>query len=137
MIWLQKTAIVLLLLIGLPVTFLATWEQLDPNNPASEKSEAAAALMILGLPPTALGGFLILNLHRRHRQKLKQADQERERLFLELLQISNGKLTTVQFATQANLSIEEAKAYLDEKAVQLNGHFDATDSGAIVYRFPL
>jgi hypothetical protein len=53
------------------------------------------------------------------------------------LQESDGKLTTVQLATRANISLEEAKAYLDEKALLLNGDFDATDTGAIVYKFPL
>lgn len=137
MIWLQKTAIVLLLLIGLPVTLLATLELVDPNNPASEKDEAAAALVILGFPPSLLGGALMLNVRRQHQQKLKQAEHEQEKLFLELLQESGGKLTTVQFATRANLSLEDAKEYLDEKALQLNGYFDTTDAGAIVYRFPM
>jgi hypothetical protein len=54
MIWLKKTAVVLLLLIGLPVTVLTTLEILDPETPASAKSDFAAALVIIGLPPTAL-----------------------------------------------------------------------------------
>jgi len=69
--------------------------------------------------------------------KPKQAAREQEQIFLNLLQESNGKLTTVQLATRANISLEEAKAYLDEKALQLNGDFDTTDSGSIVYQFPL
>lgn len=124
-------------MMGLPVTLLATLELLDPNNPATEKNEASAALMILGLPPTVLGGALILNLRRQHQQTLKEAERQQEKLFLELLQEKGGKLTTVQFAARANISLDEAKAYLDEKALQLNGHFDTTDAGAIVYRFPM
>ena len=37
MIWLKKTAIVLLLLVGLPVTVLTTLEILDPDTPSSAK----------------------------------------------------------------------------------------------------
>lgn len=137
MIWLKKTAIVLLLLVGLPVTVVTTLEILDPDTPASAKGDFAATLVIIGLPPTALAGWLIANLRHQHQQKLKQAGREREQIFLNLLQESSGKLTTVQLATRANISLEEAKAYLDEKALLLNGDFDTTDTGAIVYNFPL
>jgi predicted transcriptional regulator len=137
MIWLKKTAIVLLLLVGLPVTVLTTLEILDPNTPPSAKGDFAAGLVFIGLSPTALASGLIVSLRHQHRQKLQQMAREQEQIFLNLLQESNGKLTTVQLATRANISLEEAKAYLDEKALVLNGDFDTTDSGAIVYQFPL
>jgi predicted transcriptional regulator len=137
MIWLKKTAIVLLLLVGLPVTVLTTLEILDPDTPPSAKGDFAAGLVFIGLSPTALASGLIVSLRHQHQQKLKQAAREQEQIFLALLQESNGKLTTVQLATRANISLEEAKAYLDEKALLLNGDFDTTDTGAIVYKFPI
>jgi len=137
MTWLKKTAVVLLLLIGLPVTVLTTLEILDSETPASAKSDFAAALVVIGLPPTALAGWLMAGLRHQHQQKLQQAAREQEQIFLTLLQESNGKLTTVQLATRAHISLEDAKAYLDEKALLLNGDFDTTDTGAIVYKFPL
>ena len=137
MTWLKKTAVVLLLLIGLPVTVLTTLEIVDPDTPASARGDFAAALVIIGLPPTALAAWLMAGLRHQHQQKLQQAARKQEQIFLTLLQESNGKLTTVQLATQANISLEEAKAYLDEKALLLNGDFDTTDTGAIVYKFPL
>jgi hypothetical protein len=137
MTWLKKTAVVLLLLIGLPVTLLTIADLLNPNASADDKSDATAALMILGLPPTILGGALILNLRLQHKNKLEQQSQDQEQLFIQLLQKNHGKLTTIQFAAEAQLSLEEAKDYLDEKARQLNGQFSVTDQGAIVYEFPL
>jgi hypothetical protein len=137
MVWLKKTAVVLLLMIGLPVTLLTALDVMSPNTTADEKSDATAALMILGLPPTALGGFLIFNLRQQHKSKLQEKSRELERLFLELLQTNKGQLTTVQFASETDLPLEDAKEYLDDKARQLNGQFSVTDQGAIVYEFPL
>ncbi len=48
-----------------------------------------------------------------------------------------GDLTIVQFATAAQVPVEQAKAFLDQKAQVLNASFDVKDTGAIVYRFPL
>lgn len=137
MIWFKKALLTLLLLIGVPVTLLTLVEIINPQTSPEDRSEAAAALMFLGLPPTALGGWLGLNLRQRHQKTLEQHQLEQEQLFLSLLQGNEGEVTVVQFASQTRLSLEEAKTYLDQKAVQLNGSFDVTETGAIVYRFPL
>jgi hypothetical protein len=35
------------------------------------------------------------------------------------------------------MSLEEAKAFLDDKATRLNASFDVADNGAVVYCFPV
>jgi hypothetical protein len=35
------------------------------------------------------------------------------------------------------MPVEQAKAFLDQKAQVLDASFDVKDTGAIVYRFPL
>lgn len=61
---------------------------------------------------------------------------EREQLFLRLLQQGEGAITVTKFALSAQISIEEAKLYLDEKATQLNANFEANDKEGLIYRFP-
>jgi hypothetical protein len=134
---LKKIAAGFLLTIGLPVVVLALFDIVNPNTPADDRGDALAALIILGLPPTALGGWLVQNLRSTSQKSEQQKQLELEQRFLELLQESGGSLTVVQFATKAQLPIAEAKTYLDQKAVQLNGTFEATDTGGIVYRFPV
>ena len=93
--------------------------------------------MIFGLPPTALGSWLIWNLRQQHERSLENLADQQEQRFLQLLQDHKGDLTVLQFATATQLSLEESKVYLDEKAQQLNASFDVLDNGAVVYRFPL
>jgi hypothetical protein len=134
---LKKIAAGFLLTIGLPVVILALADILNPSTSADDRGDAFAALMILGVPPTALGGWLVQNLRATSQDVEKQKELEREQLFLQLLQENHGALTVLQFAAQAKLPIAEAKVYLDQKAVQLNGSFDAADDGGIIYRFPV
>jgi hypothetical protein len=40
-------------------------------------------------------------------------------------------------AQTANVSIIEARSYLDDKAVELQCDFEITDRGGIIYHFPI
>jgi hypothetical protein len=134
---LQKVSAGVCLLIGLPIIMMATVEGLNPNTSPEDRSGLMAALAFFGLPPTALGGWLIWNLRQQHERSLETLADQQEQRFLQLLQDHKGDLTVLQFATATQLSLEESKVYLDEKAQQLNASFDVLDNGAVVYRFPL
>lgn len=134
---LQKVLAGVFLSFGLFIVVAVTVELFDPTSDAEDRSGSVAALLLFGLPPTALGAWLIWNLRQQHERSLENLADQQEQRFLQLLQDHKGDLTVLQFATATQLSLEESKAYLDEKAQQLNASFDVLDNGAVVYRFPL
>lgn len=133
--WLKKAIAGLLLLWGVPLSIWAVVDSFNPETPREEKEGAIAALVLFGLPPIAISGFLIHNLRQQHRTVQETSDRALEQIFLEELQANNGLINPIVFATKADLTLDEAKAYLDEKAVQLNALYEATDNGGVVYRF--
>jgi hypothetical protein len=121
-----------LLTTGIPVIFLAGLEVADLKAPPQDREESLAALVILGLVPTVLGGGLIWNGMRHDRQ------QERDRLrklFYELLKEQDGEITTIQFAMASGLTGADSKAFLDELAQEFNAGYDVLEEGSISYRF--
>ncbi|MGB3203078.1 MAG: hypothetical protein WBA99_19390 [Nodosilinea sp.] len=110
---------------------------INPSTSEQDRDEASAAFFILGFPPTALGAWLVWNLRHSSQQSSQAKIQQREQLFLELLQNHGGKLTVLQFAALAKLPVDEAKLFLDQKANALNATFDVSDTGAVVYQFPV
>ena len=124
------------MIISLSILLLGTIDLATPNSPKKDKEGALAAIVLFGLPSTAMGTWLIWSLRQQNQKQLKELDLEREQLLLQLIQQNQGKITVIGFAASAQISIEEAQQYLDEKAKQLNANFEATDEGEIIYRFP-
>ncbi|MEB3229825.1 MAG: hypothetical protein VKJ64_02360 [Leptolyngbyaceae bacterium] len=138
---LQKVAAGFCLTIGLPIVLLCVADLMSATTNAQDKENSMAALMLLGLPPTGVGTWLIFNLRHQSQQKNKQLDLAQEKLFLSLflslLQQHRGALTITEFAIAAELPIKEAKEYLDQKAIQLNAGFEVSEEGGIIYKFPM
>ncbi|PSN19460.1 hypothetical protein C7271_07200 [filamentous cyanobacterium CCP5] len=134
--WLRKLAAGLLLLWGLPLSLWAVLEAANPEVDSEQRQGAIAALCLFGLPAVAAGGWLVYGLHQQHRSAIERETQALEQLFLQLLQETQGEIHPIVFATKAQLPLDQAKVYLDQKARLLNGNFDATESGGIIYRFP-
>lgn len=135
--WFKKAAAGLLLLWGLSISILATIDTFNPDTPAEDKDGSVAALIIFGIPPIAISGLLIHSLHQQHQANTQKSDRELEQLFLTELQANAGVVNPILFATKSDLSLDDTKAYLDAKAVQLNGLYEATETGGIIYRFPI
>jgi hypothetical protein len=135
--FLQKTLAGACLFFGLLIVAVATVEILNPTTSDEDRSGSAAALVMFGLPPTALGSWLIWHLRQQHQRSLKGLAEQQEQKFLQLLQDQKGDLTVLQFATAMQMSLDEAKAYLDQKAKRLDASFDVSETGAVVYRFPV
>jgi hypothetical protein len=135
---LQKALAGACLLFGLSITLLATTQLIDPDDDNwQDRAETGVALVMFGLAPTVLGTWLAWNLRHNHQRSTQTLALQQEQLFLRLLQSQAGDLTIVQFAAAAQIPVEQAKAFLDQKARVLNASFDVKESGAIVYRFPL
>jgi hypothetical protein len=113
----------------------------DASADAEEKSSVMLGSLLLGGPPAVLAGWLFWGMHHDRKRHL-QAQQESEldklqRVFYELLDANQGRVTVFQFARTAEVSAPEAKAYLDDRAKEFEADFDVGDEGAIIYRFPV
>jgi len=100
---------------------------------------AAAVLLVLvlrlllpwlGLGAVGAGAWLLW----RRRQAQEQA---RYRLFYDLIDRHQGCLTVFTFARAANLSGQAARTFLDARAKEFCASFEPTDSGDVLYRFPV
>ncbi|MFP5273706.1 hypothetical protein [Coleofasciculus sp.] len=125
-----------LLIISLSILLLGTIDLANPNSTKKDKEGALATIVLFGLPSAAMGTWLIWSLRQQNQKKLEQLNLAKEQLLLHLIQQNQGKITVTGFAASAQISIEEAQQYLDEKAKQLNANFEATDEGGIIYQFP-
>jgi hypothetical protein len=129
-----KIAAGLLLSFGLPISLLAAVELCNPKTAAADKEGMVAALIIFGLPPSGLGGWLIWQGQRRWQQQ--EHDRLRE-IFFNVLKQSDGHVTPLQLAMETGLSGETAKAYLDERAKEFDASYNVSEEGNISYYFAL
>ncbi len=135
---LQKALAGACVLFGLSITLLATTQLIGSDDDEWEdRAETGLALVMFGVAPTALGTWLAWNLRSNNQQLSQAVSIQQEQMFLQLLQNQAGDLTIVQFAAAAQMPVEQAKAFLDQKAQVLDASFDVKDTGALVYRFPL
>lgn len=132
--WFINTLATLLLLVGVPVTILGTSEILDPKISEQDRGEAIAAVVLLGVPPTLLGGWMIW----WSRQRSRRLEQDRLRTtFFRLLQENDGSVTALRFSMETGLDGRSAKTYLDERAKEFNALYNVTEEGNLSYRFEL
>jgi large subunit ribosomal protein L7/L12 len=72
---------------------------------------------------------------RTSTRQVKTVSDRFNSTFFRLLLEGNGHITLVQFAKETQLSIEEARQLLDEKAKEFNATFDTDEKGDISYYF--
>jgi hypothetical protein len=124
----------ILLGIGVPISLIGAIEVLRPQATPEDREGGLAALVLFGLPPTALGTWLIWS-SRRQGQK---AESDRLRsTFFRTLQANNGHITVLLFSMETGLEGADAKAYLDERAKEFNAAYDVTEEGSYSYYFNL
>ncbi|MCU0517521.1 MAG: hypothetical protein MUC60_11805 [Oscillatoria sp. Prado101] len=70
---------------------------------------------------------------RYQQQKKKQAHLNT--IFYRLIQDTRGRITALDFAIKANLSGEEARQYLEERAVEFSAQFEVSEKGGVMYCF--
>ncbi|WP_017720619.1 hypothetical protein [Kamptonema formosum] len=83
--------------------------------------------------PVAVVLGLAWGWKRYQQQKKKQAHLNT--IFYRLIQDNGGRITALDFAIKANLSGEEARQYLEERAVEFSAQFDVSEKGGVMYCF--
>ena len=110
----------------------------EPEEAPGDNVKGFVGCLMFGLPPVGAGVLLLRSSHRDKEQKKLQAhaakQQALDQLFYSLVE-QKGSLTPLQLASAAQMSIPDAKAFLDDKAELLNPDFDVTSHGNMIYRF--
>ncbi len=83
--------------------------------------------------PLAVAIGLAWGWKRYQQQKKKQAHLNT--IFYRLIQDNHGRITALDFAIKANLSGEEARQYLEERAVEFSAQFEVSEKGGVMYYF--
>jgi hypothetical protein len=107
------------------------------KNLSGEDRDGAWGCLIVGVPPTALGGWLLWDLRRQKRDRKQATVLELESIFLQQLQANQGNITIISFAVASKLPLEEAKKYLEVKSTQLNSTFHINETGGTSYHFDI
>ena len=124
----------LLLLLGFWCLGRAVEMSLNRDPHVQEKRETVTAGILLGLPATAGGSWL---LWAQHRQRRQQAAQRLRNIFFHLVQTRQGQVTPLQFAMAAQIDGDIAKAYLDDRSLEFDATFDVDEQGHMTYCFHL
>lgn len=123
----------LLLTLGIFLLVCSARAPFRENNVFPDtRGDEAINFLLLGLPITGAGGWLVWTLHQKDRKQLQQRLQS---LFFQLLHQNQGKITLMQFASEAQLTADVAKQYLDKKALEFSATFNVSEDGHIYYCF--
>ncbi|MDZ7957542.1 MAG: hypothetical protein RMY34_06495 [Aulosira sp. DedQUE10] len=137
----KKFLAVCFLLFGIPFSAAMMMEILNPKTSEKDRKDAVAALTILTIPSTMIGGWLSWSLVQQKRKEqalIVESEQQRlQSVFLELVESNVGRITVLQLAKNAEISIHTSKEYLDEKAQELNASFEVDEEGNVLYKFSL
>lgn len=128
----KKGAAGLLLTLGIFLLIHSVRKFDNDNVTLSIRTREAIDYLLLALPTTGAGGWLVWTLHQKDRKEVQQRLQS---LFYQLLNQNQGKITLMQFALEAQLTAGVAKQYLDEKALEFGATFNVSEDGQIYYCF--
>ncbi len=105
----------------------------DKTETPENKNSALLGCLILGLPMTIGGSFLLWSVAENHRQTKRDILTS---TFEQILKESNGNITVMRLAMATGVSGNEAQQLLTEKAKEFNGNFNITKNGSIIlYEF--
>jgi len=124
----------LLLLLGFWCLGRALETSLNRDPRILDKRETITAGLLLGLPATAGGSWLLWDRRRQCRQ---QTAQTLRQTFFRSVKAGRGKVTPLQFAIAANLDGATANTYLRDRSIEYNATFEVDDDGNITYCFHL
>lgn len=88
----------------------------------------ASALILFGLAPASLGAWVLHASAKLRRQALRER-------FFHVLQVSQGRVSVLDFAAAARLEPAIARQHLDTWAKEFSATFDVSEEGNIYYIF--
>jgi hypothetical protein len=107
------------------------------QNPSEEDRDGALGCLIIATPPTLLGGWLIWDLKRQKKQSQSDRLLALESVFLQHIHENRGNITVISFAMASKLPLADAKAYLEQKSIELNSAVSIDEAGGTSYHFHL
>jgi hypothetical protein len=125
------------LTVGFFFLVLAVAEIFAPDSDRDTSLNIFLGSLMLGIPAVGIGGYMVIELRHEYRIAIARAGKDLESLLLEALVENRGKIAVVQFAIAAELTYDEAKEFLDRKALQLNANFEVDEEGRLLYDFQL
>ncbi|MDB9527607.1 ribosomal protein L7/L12 [Oscillatoria sp. CS-180] len=123
-----------LFLLGFWCLGRAVETSLDRNPNRLGQRETITAGILLGVPATGGGGWLLWDSRRQHQL------QEEERLkntFFQLVKAGRGKITPLRFSMEAQIDGSQAKAYLSDRSMEYDATYQVDVEGNITYCFHL
>ncbi|NJR49125.1 MAG: hypothetical protein HC780_05705 [Leptolyngbyaceae cyanobacterium CSU_1_3] len=85
-------------------------------------------LVFFGLAPASVGGLLLYAGSKASHHALRDR-------FFQLLQLNQGKVSLIDFATATRLEPAIARRHLDDWAKECSATFEVTDGGDVYYVF--
>ena len=127
----RKIATGCLLSVGFICLLGTVFNVIQPKQTQENRDKALAGL-VLGLPLTISGVWLIRNLAKQHQQRKENYLYSK---FFHLIEKGQGSITVLNFAMEAQISSEESTKYLEEYSKKFNADFEVTARGNVVYKF--
>lgn len=106
----------------------------DKTETPEDRNSALLGCLLLGLPMTTGGSFLLWSVAENRRQTKRDRLQSS---FYQILKENNGDITVMRLAMATKVSGDEAQQFLTEKAREFNADFTVTENGSVVYKFDL
>ncbi|MEL6221437.1 MAG: hypothetical protein AAFR31_02210 [Cyanobacteria bacterium J06627_8] len=130
----QKAIAAFLLCIGFASIGLSVLDLINSERTGRNQQRAIATLLVLGCVPVGVGGYMIWarfdQIHRQEQQRLRAA-------FFRLVRAGQGRISASDFSVETNLSIDEARLYLDERAEHFGAACQVEEDGKALYGFQL
>ena len=128
---LKKIAASCLLSLGF-ICLLGTVFNVIEQDRTQEHRDKAVAGLVLGLPLTISGSWLIWSLSQQRQQEKENYLRSK---FFHLIEQGNGSINTLNFAMEATISGEEAQQHLEAYSKEFNADFEVTEDGNLIYKF--
>ncbi len=122
----------LFLLVG--ITNTLTYNPQGTQREQERKLSGIIGCYGIGAIISAGGGFIVWNLRQKHQKQLKES---LDSTFYRLLKADSGQITILQLAMEAQISGDQAKKYLDQRAKEFNASFEPREEGNINYLFDI
>jgi len=106
----------------------------DKTETPEDRNSALLGCLLLGLPMTTGGSFLLWSVAENRRQTKRDRLQSS---FYQILKENNGDITVMRLAMATKVSGDEAQQFLTEKAREFNADFTVTENGSVVYKFDI